>query len=80
MAVRSPDGCTQPIAALTVSIVGRRRLRRARIGEEQMDPLAAIVIALSLCGIAGAVYAAQREARHHRHLADHHEDYTCGWR
>ena len=34
-----------------------------------MNPLAAIVIALSLCGIAGAVYAAQREARHHRHLA-----------
>jgi hypothetical protein len=40
-----------------------------------MDPLSAIVITISLGGIAGAVYAAQREARHHRHLGtDHHED------
>jgi hypothetical protein len=46
-----------------------------------MDPLSAIVIAISLGGIAGAVYAAQREARHHRQLgADHHEDHTSGWR
>jgi hypothetical protein len=46
-----------------------------------MDPLAAIAITLSLGGIAGAVDAAQREARRHRHLGtDHHEDYTCGWR
>jgi hypothetical protein len=46
-----------------------------------MDPLSAIVITISLGGIAGAVYGAQREARYHRHLGtDHHEDYTCGWR
>jgi hypothetical protein len=45
-----------------------------------MDPLSAIVITITLGGIAGAVYAAQREARHHRHLGtDRHEDYTCGW-
>ena len=45
-----------------------------------MDPLSAIVITISLGGIAGAVYAAQREARHHRYLGTHHhEDYTCGW-
>jgi hypothetical protein len=45
-----------------------------------MDPLSAILITISLGGIAGAVYAAQIEARHHRHLGtDRHEDYTCGW-
>ena len=47
-----------------------------------MDPLSAIVITISLGGVAGAVYAAQIEARHHRDLsADHHErDHTSGWR
>jgi ABC-type branched-subunit amino acid transport system permease subunit len=40
-----------------------------------MDPLSAFVIAVSLSGVAGAVYAAQREARHHRQIsADYHED------
>jgi hypothetical protein len=49
-------------------------------GLEAMDPLSAILITISLGGIAGAVYAAQIEARHQRHIGtDHHEDYTCGW-
>ena len=40
-----------------------------------MDPLSAIVITVSLGGLAGAVYAAQLEARRHRHIgADYHED------
>jgi hypothetical protein len=46
-----------------------------------MDPLSAIVITLSLGGIAGAVYAAQLEARRHRQLgADRHDDERSGWR
>jgi hypothetical protein len=40
-----------------------------------MDPLSAVVITISLGGIAGAVYAAQREARRHRQLStNYYED------
>jgi hypothetical protein len=43
-----------------------------------MDPLSAIVITISVGGIAGAVYAAQLEARHHRKLGADHDDRTSG--
>jgi hypothetical protein len=40
-----------------------------------MDPVSALLVAVSLGTVAGAVYAAQCEARHHRHLSTtHHED------
>ena len=40
-----------------------------------MDPLTALMVTLTFSGIAGAVYAAQIEARHHRQIGtDYHED------
>jgi ABC-type branched-subunit amino acid transport system permease subunit len=40
-----------------------------------MDPLSAIVITVGFAGLAGAVYAAQIEARHHRQIGtDYHGD------
>jgi hypothetical protein len=40
-----------------------------------MDPLSAILITVSLGSIAGAVYAAQIEARHQRQIGtNYHED------
>jgi hypothetical protein len=46
-----------------------------------MDPLTALMVTLSISGIAGAVYAAQIEARHHRQIGtDHYQDDTSGRR
>ena len=40
-----------------------------------MDPLTALLVTLSISCLAGAVYAAQIEARHHRQIgADNHKD------
>ena len=44
-------------------------------GLEDMDPLTALMVTLIISGIAGAVYAAQIEARHQRQIGtNYHED------